>query len=538
MTRFRFSLLPHDSDVKDTKGGLSRLLLALNRKSTEQKIVSTAPTTARWRVRERLQTDRSSGVIQGKFQSSNDQLCVVREYQTEVIIIPVFLVGMFVIVLSVILWLRYQSWKTNQQQQQQQLVLPGHEVKRESQQEPNASGNSYIQLSETTVESLLKTAAMTLKELQIPRERLSPGSLMLIHTGSYGGIYRAELQTENPGKTKAVILKTLQDTAGPHDVKDFLGRIKFHQSLGQHENLVELVGCCIDQLPLYMVLKESSLGDLLNFLWICRKDVMTMDGIPYDLTEKQVYKVGQQVAAALARGLKEAKIMLHFLGLVPEEYLSSAKCSSCHYAGMPGKLVTQDFLQQKQLVHGDIAARNVLLQHDFTAKLCGLGLAYETYTYGARSITQVVPLKWQAPERLLKRPPSIKADIWSFGILLYEMITLGAPPYPEVPPLDILQHLQRQNIMKQPSSCQPVMYGIMQTCWQWNATDRPSPAELLQSLNWWCLNYMPMWLALTWTVLPLTTLFCEREVRKKKQLPATLVAMQRAHEGCLHVFAE
>ncbi|XP_025047076.1 tyrosine-protein kinase STYK1 isoform X1 [Alligator sinensis] len=376
--------------------------------------------------------------------SSNDQLCVVREYQTEVIIIPVFLVGIFVIVLSVILWLRYQSWKTNQQQQQQQLVLPGHEVKRESQQEPNASGKSYIQLSETTVESLLKTAAMTLKELQIPRERLSPGSLMLINTGSYGDIYRAELQTENPGKTKAVILKTLQgnrDTAGPRDVKDFLGRIKFHQSLGQHENLVELVGCCIDQLPLYMVLKESSLGDLLNFLWICRKDVMTMDGIPYDLTEKQVYQVGQQVAAAL------------------------------------------DFLQQKQLVHGDIAARNVLLQHDFTAKLCGLGLAYETHTYGARSITQVVPLKWQAPERLLKRPPSIKADIWSFGILLYEMITLGAPPYPEVPPPDILQHLQRRNIMKQPSSCQPVMYGIMQTCWQWNATDRPSPAELLQYLQ-------------------------------------------------------
>uniref|UniRef100_A0A7M4DXV5 Tyrosine-protein kinase STYK1 n=1 Tax=Crocodylus porosus TaxID=8502 RepID=A0A7M4DXV5_CROPO len=359
--------------------------------------------------------------------SSNDQLCVVREYQTEVIIIPVLLVGIFVIVLSVILWLRYQSWKTNQQQQQQ-LVLPGHEG--------NLQG-----LSETTVESLLKAAAMTLKELQIPRERLAPGSLMLIHTGSYGSIYRAELQTENPGKTKAVILKTLQDTAGPRDVKDFLGRIKFHQSLGQHENLVELVGCCIDQLPLYMVLKESSLGDLLNFLWICRKDVMTMDGIPYDLTEKQVYKVGQQVAAAL------------------------------------------DFLQQKQLVHGDIAARNVLLQHDFTAKLCGLGLAYETHTYGAKSITQIVPLKWQAPERLLKRPPSIKLDSGNCFPLWCLFPLSGAPPYPEVPPPDILQHLQRRNIMKRPSSCQPVMYGIMQACWQWNVTDRPSPAELLQYLQ-------------------------------------------------------
>ncbi|XP_010169890.1 tyrosine-protein kinase STYK1, partial [Antrostomus carolinensis] len=170
-------------------------------------------------------------------------------------------------------------------------------------------------------------------------------------------------------------------------------------------------------------------------------DVMTMDGVPYDLTERQVYEVGQQAAAALA------------------------------------------YLEQKNLFHGDVAARNVLLHHNFTAKLCGLGLAYETHTYGANSVTQIVPVKWQAPERLLKKPPSIKADIWSFGILLYEMITLGAPPYPEVPPSDILSYLQRQNIMKQPSSCQQAMYGIMKSCWQWNATNRPSPAELIRSLQ-------------------------------------------------------
>ncbi|POI23374.1 hypothetical protein CIB84_012878, partial [Bambusicola thoracicus] len=170
-------------------------------------------------------------------------------------------------------------------------------------------------------------------------------------------------------------------------------------------------------------------------------DVMTMDNFPYDLTERQVYEIGQQVAAALA------------------------------------------YLEQKKLFHGDIAARNVLLHHNFTAKLCGFGLAYEAHTYGASSVTEMVPVKWQAPERLLKNPPSIKADIWSFGILLYEMITLGDPPYPEVRPSDILPYLQRRNIMKQPSSCQQAMYSIMKSCWQWNATDRPSPSDLIQSLQ-------------------------------------------------------
>nr|XP_009673665.1 PREDICTED: tyrosine-protein kinase STYK1 [Struthio camelus australis] len=371
--------------------------------------------------------------------SSNDKLCVVREYQTEVIVIPVLLVGAFIILVSVILWLHCRGMRTNQEESSPS----GHQgniiVFRT--EEGVLVSNSYIQLSETTVKRLLNSASLTLKELEIPREKLSPGTLELIHHGSYGSIYRAELETENSRRTKTVILKALQDLADPWEIKDFLGRIKFHQNLGHHENLVELVGCCVDQLPLYMVMEDVSLGDLLTFLWTCRKDVMTMDSIPYDITERQVYEVGQHVAAALG------------------------------------------YLEQKKLFHGDVAARNVLLQQNFTAKLCGLGLAYETHTYGASSVTQIVPLKWQAPERLLKKPPSIKADIWSFGILLYEMVTLGAPPYPEVPPSDILPYLQERNIMKRPSSCQQAMYSIMKSCWQWNATSRPSPADLIRCLQ-------------------------------------------------------
>ncbi|NXS35617.1 STYK1 kinase, partial [Pomatostomus ruficeps] len=369
--------------------------------------------------------------------NSDDKLCVVREYQTEVIVVPVLLVGLFVIVLTVILWLHCRGLRAKQEQS----APAGTQVKKKNQQEPCSTENGYIQLSETSVESLLNSASLTLKELEIPREKLLPGTLQLIKHGAYGSIYRAQLETGSSGKTKTVVLKALQDLASLQKVKDFLGRIKFHQNLGCHENLVELVGCCIDQLPLYMVMEDVSLGDLLTFLWTCRKDVMAMDGVPYDLTERQVYELGQHVAGALA------------------------------------------YLEEKKLFHGDVAARNVLLHHNFTAKLCGLGLAYESHTRGASSVTRKVPVKWQAPERLLGKAPTIKADIWSFGILLYEMITLGAPPYPEVPPSDVLSYLQKQNIMKQPSSCQQAMYCIMKSCWQWSAAHRPSPAHLLCSLK-------------------------------------------------------
>uniref|UniRef100_A0A8C2VWR8 Serine/threonine/tyrosine kinase 1 n=1 Tax=Chinchilla lanigera TaxID=34839 RepID=A0A8C2VWR8_CHILA len=228
----------------------------------------------------------------------------------------------------------------------------------------------------------------------------------------------------------------LREPAGLQEVQYFVGRIQFYEYLGKHHNLVHLEGCCTERLPLYMLLEDVAQGNLLSFLWTCRRDVMTMDGLLYDLTEKQVYYIGKQVLLAL------------------------------------------EYLQDKRLFHGDVAARNILIQNDLTAKLCGLGLAYEVHAQGAISATRTIPLKWLPPERLLLRTAGIRGDIWSFGILLYEMVTLGAPPYPEVPPTSILQYLQRRKIMQRPSSCTHTMYNIMKSCWRWSEDSRPLPKEL------------------------------------------------------------
>uniref|UniRef100_H0VLY0 Serine/threonine/tyrosine kinase 1 n=1 Tax=Cavia porcellus TaxID=10141 RepID=H0VLY0_CAVPO len=278
--------------------------------------------------------------------SLSDKLCLVQGEQYAVIIVPTLLVGVFLILLAVILWLFIRGQRSQQQR---------------------------------------------------------------------------------PGR---------REPAGLQEVQYFVGRIQFYQYLGKHQNLVHLEGCCTERLPLYMVLEDVAQGNLLSFLWTCRRDVMTTDGLLYDLTEKQIYHIGKQVLLAL------------------------------------------EFLQDKHLFHGDVAARNILIQSDLTAKLCGLGLAYEVHAQGAISAARTVPLKWLAPERLLLRTAGIKGDIWSFGILLYEMVTLGAPPYPEVPPTSILQYLQRKKIMKRPSSCTHIMYNIMKSCWHWSEDSRPLPKEL------------------------------------------------------------
>ncbi|XP_037702786.1 tyrosine-protein kinase STYK1 [Choloepus didactylus] len=366
--------------------------------------------------------------------SLSDKLCVLQEQQYEIIIVPTLLVGTFLILLGVILWLFIRGQRAQQQPRQVGGIAPMSSSRAVSQEAAGLGGNVFVPLKETSVESLLRATTSALAKLQLPREQLSV--IQQIYNGSCGAIYRAQMNTGDPATSKSVVLKALREPAGLHEVQNFLGRIQFFQYLGNHKNLVQLEGCCTDRLPLYMVLEDVAQGDLLSFLWTCRRDMMTMDGLLYDLTEKQVYHIGKQVLLAL------------------------------------------EFLQDKHLFHGDVAARNILIQCDLTAKLCGLGLAYEVHARGAISSTNNIPLKWLAPERLLLRPAGIRGDVWSFGILLYEMVTLGAPPYPEVPPPSILHHLQRRKIMKRPSSCTHTMYCLMKSCWRWSEDSRPSPREL------------------------------------------------------------
>ncbi|XP_059114670.1 tyrosine-protein kinase STYK1 [Peromyscus eremicus] len=369
--------------------------------------------------------------------SLSDKLCVVQEQQYEVIIVPALLVGGFLILLAIILWLFIRGQRS-QRQRPGPRGTASVPASRDLSLEPAGQGEKVlVPLKETSVESFLRAALPCLAKLQVPREQLSD-VLEKIHSGSLGTLYHAMMTTRDNPKPKSVVLKALEEPAGLQEVQDFIGRIQFYQYLGKHKNLVQLEGCCTEKLPLYMVLEDVVPGDLLSFLWTCRRDVMTMDGLLYDLTEKQIYHIGKQVLLAL------------------------------------------EFLQDKRLFHGDVAARNILIQSDLTVKLCRLGLAYEVHTQGAVSSAQTstIPLKWLAPERLLLRPASIRGDIWSFGILLYEMVTLGAPPYPEVPPTSILQYLQRRKIMKRPSSCTHAMYNIMKCCWQWSENSRPLPGEL------------------------------------------------------------
>ncbi|KAG8009982.1 Glutathione S-transferase kappa 1 [Nibea albiflora] len=142
----------------------------------------------------------------------------------------------------------------------------------------------------------------------------------------------------------------------------------------------------------------------------------------------------------------------------------------------------QEFLHSKDLLHGNVCARGVLVSKEFTAKLWGLHGVYTRKNQGATQRDDPSMKKWQAPEVLAKRSTGPSSDVWSFGVLLYEMATLGEAPFAEVPVNELLQFHQRGKSLKKPSNCSNTLYSLIKGCCQWKDQDRPTLAEVSRKL--------------------------------------------------------
>ena len=133
------------------------------------------------------------------------------------------------------------------------------------------------------------------------------------------------------------------------------------------------------------------------------------------------------------------------------------------------------YLEQCHIIHRDVAARNILLNTELVCKISDFGLAQKVSgnTYKETSRTQF-PLKWMAPEAISHRSFSVKSDVWAFGILLYEMVTHGALPYPGVQNSDVPQLIKAGYRMSCPRGCPKGLYDIMQSCWKEKPEERPT----------------------------------------------------------------
>lgn len=138
-----------------------------------------------------------------------------------------------------------------------------------------------------------------------------------------------------------------------------------------------------------------------------------------------------------------------------------------------------EYLEMKKVIHRDLAARNVLISEECVAKVSDFGLARdERYTADISKL----PIKWTAPEALKEGKFSNKTDMWSFGILLWEIYSFGRVPYPRIPLADVVKHVGSGYKMEAPEGCPPEIYEMMRQAWDLVPEKRPTFTELKRRL--------------------------------------------------------
>ncbi|XP_028968727.1 tyrosine-protein kinase SYK-like [Galendromus occidentalis] len=147
-----------------------------------------------------------------------------------------------------------------------------------------------------------------------------------------------------------------------------------------------------------------------------------------------------------------------------------------------------EYLEREKIVHRDLAARNILVESESKVKLSDFGLAHHLHdgaSHSAKSRDRCLPIKWYAPETILWNIFTIKSDVWSFGVTLWEMFTFGEDPVVvySANATEIGRTLMDGARLRCPEACPPDVYQIMQKCWASEDELRPSFSSLLAAFQ-------------------------------------------------------
>lgn len=273
--------------------------------------------------------------------------------------------------------------------------------------------------------------------LRIPQYSLSQIKFLEeLGEGAFGKVYKGALKKS--GDSQYVAVKALKENASAKTQADFRREIDLISEL-THDNIVCIVGVALREEPLCMLFEFMARGDLHEFLM--GRAPPSGKGLP----AMRLLNIANNIASGML-------------------YLASH-----HY------------------VHRDLAARNCLVSDDFVVKISDFGLSRDIYSsdYYRVQSKSLLPVRWMPPESILYGKFTTESDIWSYGVVLWEIYSYGLQPYYGYSNQEVIAMVRGGELLGAPAACPPPMYALMRDCWKHTPQRRPNFEEIVNRIQEW-----------------------------------------------------
>uniref|UniRef100_A0A5K3FYP4 Protein kinase domain-containing protein n=2 Tax=Mesocestoides corti TaxID=53468 RepID=A0A5K3FYP4_MESCO len=294
-----------------------------------------------------------------------------------------------------------------------------------------------------------------------------------IAEGSYGDVFKGLLVSREAEEHRQVVIKTLNDVFSRESVLEFANEVAILRLIGPHPTIIHFIGCAqrtsLNNRPA-LVTEYAHNGTLQNYLRGLRPKPETC---LLEVIQTHWQRQGR--------------------ALVSDLYSFATDVASA--------LI---YLEKLAVAHSDVAARNVLLTASLTAKLNDFGLAcviphgqlvedkpiYYNLSANAADPSKCtrlrrIPVRWSAPEVLETNQRHARSDVWSFGVLLWEIFSLGENPYAGLKTEEDVAAfvLHSKGRLLKPVLASRELYRVMNACWTESVCDRPDFRRVFKTLQ-------------------------------------------------------
>ena len=274
----------------------------------------------------------------------------------------------------------------------------------------------------------------------IPRENIT--YIKDLGEGNFGMVVKGEAKNIIPGQFSTLVaVKVLKEGSDSKARNDFMHEAVMVNQF-DHPNILKLLGVCFEEEPFCIAFEYMELGDLNKYL---RDKAISVSQPTSNITTQQLVDMAINIATGL------------------------------------------EYLAKSHFVHRDLATRNCLINQQLFVKISDFGLSKDIYSkdYYRLGDKSVLPIRWMPPEAIVYSKFSKQSDVWSFGIVLWEIFSSGAQPYYTLSNEEVIEYVSDEKVLRCPTSCPSEIYDLMVDCWATTPEDRPTASDLHTALKNW-----------------------------------------------------